>query len=121
MSQDIELSVVLPVYNEEAVLPTLWDRLCDALAEIAESYEVIFVDDGSTDRSLEILRELREKDPRCKYLSFSRNFGHQTAISAGLAQTRGQAVAIMDADLQDPPEVLPMFLDKLRRGQICRN
>lgn len=116
MSDRPELSVVLPVFNEEQVLPILWERLSSALEKIVESHEVIFVDDGSRDGSLQILRELHQKDPRAKYISFSRNFGHQTAISAGMAQTHGRVIAIMDADLQDPPEVLPSFLAKWREG-----
>jgi len=116
MSEQIELSVVLPVFNEEMVLPSLFERLSSALPMVTKAYEVIFVDDGSRDRSLDLLREIHEKDPRFKYLSFSRNFGHQTAISAGLQETRGDIVAVMDADLQDPPEVLPSFIEKLREG-----
>jgi len=116
MSERVELSVVLPVYNEEAILPRLFERLVSSLPQVAEEYEVLLVDDGSTDRSLEMLRDMHQSDPRYKYLSFSRNFGHQTAISAGLREVRGQVVAVMDADLQDPPEVLPSFIDKLKEG-----
>jgi polyisoprenyl-phosphate glycosyltransferase len=110
------LSLVLPVYNEEEVLPILHDRIQAFLSEIGVETEVIFVNDGSTDRSLILLRELVEKDPRYKAVSFSRNFGHGNAITAGVDYARGHAVAIMDADLQDPPEVIVQMLERWREG-----
>ncbi|MBN2053888.1 glycosyltransferase family 2 protein [bacterium] len=113
---NVTYSVVLPVYNEELILEALYDRLVNALDALGEPYEVIFVNDGSHDRSLEILKSINQRDPRYRVISFSRNFGHQTAITAGINHTRGDAVIIMDADLQDPPEVLSMFLDKWREG-----
>jgi len=113
---DPVLSVVIHVYNEEKLLHALYERLTRALEAIGETWEVVFIDDGSRDRSLEILREIQQKDPRYRYLSFARNFGHQTAISAGMQFARGQAVVIMDADLQDPPEELGRFIDKWREG-----
>ena len=113
---DPVLSIVIPVYNEEAILEELYRRLTAALEKMGESFEVILVDDGSRDRSLEIIRDLRRRDPRYKYLSFARNFGHQIAISAGINFAEGQAVIIMDADLQDPPEELHRFVAKWREG-----
>jgi polyisoprenyl-phosphate glycosyltransferase len=110
------LSLVLPVYNEEEVIPILHDRLQDFLREVGVETEVIFVNDGSTDRSLILLRELVQEDPRYKAVSFSRNFGHGNAITAGVDYARGHAVAIMDADLQDPPEVIVKMLERWREG-----
>jgi dolichol-phosphate mannosyltransferase len=110
------ISIVIPVFNEEEVLPKLHERLTPVLESVEEDFEVVFVDDGSTDASGTILQQINEKDPRYKTVQFSRNFGHQTAISAGLGYVTGDACAIMDADLQDPPEVLPKFLEKWREG-----
>jgi glycosyltransferase involved in cell wall biosynthesis len=103
------LSLVIPIFNEEEILPELGRRLKELLADlpqVAESWEVVLVNDGSLDRSLEMLKELARDDPRFKVLSFSRNFGHQIAITAGIDRAEGDAVVIMDADLQDPPEVV---------------
>ena len=111
-----ELSVVIPVYNEEENLPTLYARLRAALDPLGISYEIIFVNDGSRDRTLPMLQQLATDDPRVVAIDLARNFGHQVAISAGLDHTRGQAVIIMDGDLQDPPEVLPEFITKWREG-----
>lgn len=110
------LSLVIPVFNEEQMLPTLVQRLERSAALWGMPYEVIFVDDGSIDRTLEILDDLHSRNPHIRFLSFSRNFGHQTAVSAGLRFVSGQVVAVMDADLQDPPEELQRFLDKWREG-----
>jgi polyisoprenyl-phosphate glycosyltransferase len=110
------LSLVLPIYNEEEIIPALHERLQDFLAEVAVDTEIIFVDDGSTDRSLILLRELVSRDPRYKAISFSRNFGHGNAITAGVDYARGHAVAIMDVDLQDPPEVIGKMIQRWREG-----
>jgi glycosyltransferase involved in cell wall biosynthesis len=118
------LSLVLPVYNDEAKLHELDRRLRHLLAEIGadlgsgvgEAWEVIFVDDGSRDRSRALLAELAAAEPRYKVLSLSRNFGHQMAITAGLDRADGAAVVVMDADLQDPPEVVRQMLAKWREG-----
>ena len=110
------ISVVLPVYNEEEVLPTLYERLNRAAQTWGQEYEIILVNDGSTDRSAEQLFDIHQRDPRWKVLSFSRNFGHQAAISAGIHYSSGDAVVIMDADLQDPPEELGRFLAKWQEG-----
>jgi glycosyltransferase involved in cell wall biosynthesis len=113
---DPELAVVIPCYNEEDVLPELLGEL-DKLAEsLSSPMYFIFIDDGSTDRTLEILEELCAEDPRFACISFSRNFGHQAAVSAGLRHARGDVVAVIDADLQDPPSVIPAFIDKWREG-----
>src|SRR6266511_3686474 len=109
-------SIVIPVYNEAEVLPTLYQRLTQVMDSLGERYEVIFVNDGSRDVSPILIRELQAKDERVKLLSFSRNFGHQTAITAGLDHSVGQAVVVMDADLQDPPEVIPRMIEKWREG-----
>lgn len=103
---NIELSLVIPVYNEEENLSALYSSLNIVLKELGVRYEVIFVDDGSLDKSFDILVGLREKDDRIKLLKLSRNFGHQIAITAGINYSSGNAVITIDADLQDPPEVI---------------
>lgn len=112
----IELSVVVPVYNEEENIPELHRRLGVVLAPLVSSYEIVFVDDGSADRTWTVVSELAAADPRVKGLSFSRNFGHQAAFTAGLDHASGEAVVIMDADLQDPPELLPELVARWREG-----
>jgi glycosyltransferase involved in cell wall biosynthesis len=104
------LSLVIPVLNEEAVIGELSRRLTDFLAAVGVSWEVVFVDDGSTDRSRELLVALCHGDDRFKVVALSRNFGHQAAITAGLDFASGEAVVVMDADLQDPPEVVSEML-----------
>lgn len=111
-----DLSIVVPAFNEEENLETLYARLVAALDPLGLRYEIIFVNDGSRDRTLPILRALAAADPRVVVVDLARNFGHQVAISAGLDYSRGAAVIIMDADLQDPPEVLPQFIAKWREG-----
>jgi glycosyltransferase involved in cell wall biosynthesis len=110
------LSLVLPVFNEEAVIGELGSRLTDFLREVDLDWEVIFVDDGSRDRSFDLLKQLCEGQPRYKLVSFSRNFGHQLAITAGIDYARGAAVVVMDADLQDPPEAIALMIEKWRAG-----
>lgn len=109
-------SVVIPVYNEAEVLPTLYRRLTQVMEGLGEPYEIIFVNDGSIDASPKLLKELRTQDPRVKVVSLSRNFGHQIAITAGLDYSSGEAVVVMDADLQDPPEVIPRLVAQWRAG-----
>ena len=111
-----DLSVIVPCYNEAEVLPMLIERLQGALGRLGITWEVVFVDDGSRDSTFARLSAMHWEEPRFKVVSLSRNFGHQTAISAGLACVSGQAVAIMDADLQDPPELLEQCLEKLGEG-----
>jgi dolichol-phosphate mannosyltransferase len=110
------LSLVLPIHDEEDVIPELHRRLQALLASLGLPSEIIFVDDGSQDRSFELLRELSASEPRYRIVSFARNFGHQAAITAGLDYSRGEAVTVMDADLQDPPEVVPEMVAKWREG-----
>jgi dolichol-phosphate mannosyltransferase len=109
-------SFVIPVYNEESSLPELYRRLRAVMDELGEATEVILVNDGSRDRTLFVLRDLHEKDSRICYLSLARNFGHQVAVTAGLNFARGEAVIVMDADLQDPPEVIPRLVEKWQQG-----
>ena len=114
------LSLVLPIYNEEAIIPELDRRLRaflnDVGSGVGDAWEVIFVNDGSKDRSLALLKELAAAEPRYKVLSLSRNFGHQMAITAGLDRAGGEAVVVMDADLQDPPEVVRQMVARWREG-----
>ncbi|HOU96675.1 MAG TPA: glycosyltransferase family 2 protein [Bacteroidales bacterium] len=107
------LSVVIPIYNEEDVLEELIRRTVSAIESFIDNYEIIFVDDGSSDKSLDLLLSFRNKNPRIKILSLSRNFGHQIAYTAGLEHASGDIVAMMDGDLQDPPEMLPEMYKKI--------
>src|SRR4029077_18774901 len=113
---DICYSIVVPVFNEEAVLPVLLRRLDILMAELDGPAETIFVDDASTDCSPIILRDKAKTDPRYRYIGLSRNFGHQIAISAGMDAASGEAVIVMDADLQDPPEVIHQMIARWREG-----
>lgn len=110
------ISVVIPVLNEQETLLRLYERIAAAADSWGDPWELILVDDGSTDGSWQVMRHLHAQDNRVKALAFSRNFGHQTAVSAGLHFTRGKAVVVMDADLQDPPEEVIHFLKKWREG-----
>ena len=110
------LSLIIPVYNEEAILAELDRRLKAFLRETGESWEVVFVDDGSRDGTPDMLHDLAVSEPRYKVISFSRNFGHQVAITAGIDRAEGDAVVILDADLQDPPEVVSEMIQKWREG-----
>jgi glycosyltransferase involved in cell wall biosynthesis len=115
-SPAITLSVVIPVYNEEEGLPALHRRLTAVLTAIGEPYEIIYVNDGSRDRSLEMLYGLRAADPHAGIVNLSRNFGKEIAVTAGLDHARGDAVVVIDADLQDPPELIPELVAKWRQG-----
>ncbi len=110
------VSVVLPAFNEVAVLQELHDRICDAFSQTQFRYEIIFVNDGSSDGSLELLDQLAEQNSSVKALHFSRNFGHQAAVQAGVAHATGDAVIIMDSDLQDDPKAIIDFLNKWQQG-----
>jgi polyisoprenyl-phosphate glycosyltransferase len=110
------ISVVIPVFNEQDNLLTLYARLTGVLEQTGHSFEIALVDDGSRDNSVMLLRQLAAQDSRVVVVELARNFGHQVAISAGLDHSRGSAVIIMDADLQDPPEVLPQFIAKWQEG-----
>lgn len=111
-----ELSVVLPCHNEQGVLPALVERLSAVLRQVVESHEIIFVDDASTDGTSEALDALCERDPSIRVLHLSRNFGQQAALSAGLDAAGGDAVVLMDCDLQDPPEVIESLVARWREG-----
>jgi len=117
-TQDTKIyySVVVPVFNEQEVLEEFYKRLFVVMERLSESYEIIFVNDGSKDKSLEIMRGLQGKNSGIKVLDFSRNFGHQIAITAGMDYSKGRAVIVIDADLQDPPEVIPDFIKKWKQG-----
>jgi dolichol-phosphate mannosyltransferase len=109
-------SVIVPVYNEEETIELFYDRITPVLRSISDQYEIIFVNDGSTDDSLSLLRGIVAKDPKVVAVSFSRNFGHQIAVSAGIDHARGHAVIVIDGDLQDPPELIPEMLAKWKEG-----
>jgi len=110
------ISVVIPVYNEEEIIPVLHLSVSSAMAEIGESWEVVYVNDGSRDSSLDLLRKLQSDDPRVIIVDLSRNWGHMGALHAGMLAARGAAVVLMDGDLQDPPEVVPKLVAAWRRG-----
>ncbi len=109
-------SLVIPIYNEEATIPEMYRRVGAVMDGLDGPCELILVNDGSRDRSLALLRDLRDRDPRVCYLSFARNFGHQTAVTAGLNFARGRIVVVLDADLQDPPELIPAMVEQWRAG-----
>lgn len=111
-----KISIIVPCFNEEAVLPELFARLDSVAPTWGMDYEIICVDDGSRDRTWELLKTKNQKDPRWRSLSFARNFGHQTAVSAGLFYAGGDAVVVIDADLEDPPEEISHFLEKWQEG-----
>ena len=109
----LAVSVVIPVYNEEANLETLYERLERVLREVGRPYEVILVDDGSRDRSLEILCRPQEKHEAVRVIQLNRNYGQHAAVFAGLDHARGEVIVTLDADLQNPPEEIPRLLDKI--------
>ena len=112
----VDLSVIIPIYDEEENIPVLCSRLFQVLRETGLEYEIVFVDDGSRDKSLELLQDLAAQSHNVTIVELARNFGHQTAITAGLDHACGRGVIVMDADLQDPPEILPQFVSKWRDG-----
>jgi len=112
----MKLSVVVPCYNEEEVIAETHQRLAAVLAAITPDYEMVFVDDGSRDRTPDLLRTICDADPHARAVRLARNFGHQSALAAGLAAVTGDAVVIIDADLQDPPEVIAQFVAKWQEG-----
>ncbi|MDX2232070.1 MAG: glycosyltransferase family 2 protein [Leptolyngbyaceae cyanobacterium bins.349] len=109
-------SLIIPIYNEEATIAELYRRITAVMDEMDGEVELILVNDGSRDRSLILMRELHEQDGRVCYLSLARNFGHQVAVTAGLNFARGQAVVVLDADLQDPPELIPKLVEQWQLG-----
>ena len=110
------ISLVIPVYNEEAMIEELYTRSMNALKNITDDFEIICVDDGSHDSTLEKLIACHQKDARFKVLELSRNFGHQPAVLAGLTHAKGDYIGVMDGDLQDPPEIFREFYAKLQEG-----
>ncbi|MFQ5904823.1 MAG: glycosyltransferase family 2 protein, partial [Candidatus Binatia bacterium] len=110
------LSIVVPAYDEEGNLTRLYAELMKVLPSLDMSWEIILVDDGSTDNSWEEIVSLYEEDQRVKGIRLSRNFGHQYALLAGLYQAEGEAIVTMDADLQHPPEIIPILVDRWRKG-----
>lgn len=112
----MELSVIIPIYNEELNIQLLYSRLKKVVNEIGLPHELIFINDGSRDRSMEMIRQLALEDQSVRFINFSRNFGHQVAVSAGLDHSTGKAVVIIDADLQDPPELIIPMYKKLKEG-----
>jgi len=116
LQSSLKFSVVIPLFNEEENLEVLHTRLTKVMRSLGEPYEIVFVDDGSTDGSFQILRDLHQKDNKVKAVRFTRNFGQHIAITAGLDYCKGENVILMDADLQDQPEEIPKLLAKLRQG-----
>jgi len=112
----MKYSIILPVYNEQENLTSLFTRVNKVLQSLKKDFEIIFINDGSHDKTKNILEDLHKKNNNIKIINFSRNFGHQTAVTAGLDFASGEQVAILDADLQDPPEILPKFFAKLDEG-----
>ena len=114
--KSMEISIVVPLYNEEKNIRLMHDRLVSSILKITSNFEIIYVNDGSNDNSFLELLKLSNEDERVKYINFSRNFGHQIAVTAGLDYSKGAAVVIIDGDLQDPPEVIPEMYAKHKEG-----
>jgi dolichol-phosphate mannosyltransferase len=112
----MKISVVIPVYNEEEIIPVLYERVSSAMIKWIDDFEIICVNDGSKDRTIDLLIDCHRKDPRWKVVSLSRNFGHQAAFLAGLTHASGDLIAMIDGDLQDPPELLENFKNKILDG-----
>jgi len=110
------LSILVPAYNESECLPPFYEKLCEAIAILSCQTEILFVNDGSTDDTLECIKALQQRDPRIVCVNLSRNFGKETAVSAGIEHIRGDALVILDADLQDPPELIPQMLAGIEEG-----
>jgi dolichol-phosphate mannosyltransferase len=116
MSTNPVISIIAPVYNEEPIIDELYRRIVEVMDSQPDSWELVLVNDGSRDRSAELMFALHERDERVRVVNFARNFGHQNAVTAGMDYARGDAVVIIDADLQDPPEVILQLIDKWREG-----
>ena len=115
-SNPVSLSVVAPCFNEEEVIHTLHKRLTEVLVSVGIPYEIVLVDDGSKDKTWPMMQEMSLKDPHLKCIKLSRNFGHQMALTCGLDQATGEVILVIDADLQDPPELLPKMIEKWKEG-----
>jgi len=113
----MEISLVIPLYNEEELIPELLGRTLDSMKRICEDFEIILVDDGSTDNTLDLLLDFRKKESRVKVLQLTRNFGHQAAYTAGMQKAKGKYLGLMDGDLQDPPELFGEMYEKLHSGR----
>ena len=111
-----DLTVIIPIFNEEQNIPTLFNRLKDVVSNLGITHEFIFINDGSRDQSLKLIKELAVKDSNVRYINFSRNFGHQIAVTAGIDASKGETIAIIDADLQDPPELIGEMYNKMKEG-----
>jgi polyisoprenyl-phosphate glycosyltransferase len=116
MSDRPRYSIIAPIYNEEGNIQALYDRISQVMDSTGESWELVTINDGSRDRSVELIEALATKDPRVKLLNFARNFGHQIAVTAGLNHATGEAVVIIDADLQDPPELILEMIERWKAG-----
>ena len=116
MSEHPRYSIVAPIYNEEGNIQKLYERVSQVMDSTGESWELVTVNDGSRDKSFELLSELSQKDPRIKVINFARNFGHQLAVTAGLHNTSGDAMVVIDADLQDPPELILDMIERWKAG-----
>lgn len=112
----MDISVIIPVFNEEKNIPVLYERLVNAVTSISNNYEFIFVNDGSKDQSLAVIKSLAANNSQIKYIDFSKNFGHQPAVFAGLEYATGNSIVIIDADLQDPPELINDLYAKIQQG-----
>ena len=116
MADSVDISIVLPILNEEENLEELYSKITDTLVKMDKEYEIIAVDDGSTDKSFEVLKKLNSRDPRLKAIKFRRNFGQTAAMSAGFNHARGSVIITMDSDLQNDPADIPRLLDKINEG-----
>lgn len=116
MPKSVVCSVVVPLYNEEEVVMESYSRLKNVMDEINDTYEIVFVNDGSNDKTSFIVNEICQKDKNIKFIELSRNFGHQIAITAGMDYTIGECIVVIDGDLQDPPELIPKMIEKWKEG-----
>lgn len=111
-----KITVLIPVYNEQEVLPICYERVSEVMAGLDYSYEILFINDGSSDTSWQVIKDLNSKHENVRAINLSRNFGKEHAMTAGLEYAKGDAVIILDADLQDPPELIPQFVEKWQQG-----
>ena len=116
MNDNPKYSFAIPVYNEEENIDLIYGKLIEVMKSISDNYEIIFINDGSRDTSLDYLKRLAEKDTRVRYINFSRNFGHQAALTAGYAHATGDAIVSLDCDLQDPPSLITEMIEEWKKG-----